>query len=242
MSHAPCRPRALLIAVSLLALAPALAGCVVAAAGAGAAGGYSVLGQELSPEQQVRDKAIAAEIRKNWGDYNQEVAHDLDATVYDGRVLVTGRVPQEAWRGEAVKRAWQAQGVKEVYDEIEVGADTHFMDEARDTTISSRLRSDLLFDKYIKSINFTVTTENGVVYIIGSARSQEELNRVTDYARNIANVRRVVSYIRIRSGAPPAPQAAGPTPAAASAIPTTAEDTPESASTPRAAIEVTPLK
>jgi osmotically-inducible protein OsmY len=242
VSHAPCRPRALLLAVSLLAGAPALAGCVVAAAGAGAAGGYSVLGQELSPEQQVRDKAIAAAIRQKWGDYNQEVAHDLNATVYDGRVLLTGRVPRQDWQAEAVKRAWQVEGVKEVYDEIEVGADTHFLDEARDAAISSRLRSDLLFDKYIKSINYTVTTENGVVYIIGSARSQEELNRVTDYARNIANVRRVVSYVRIRSGAPPPPQAAGASAMPAGAAGVAPEDTPPSAPTPRAAIEVTPLK
>lgn len=248
MPHAPSRFRAALLAATLLAAAPSLAGCIVAAAGAGAASGYSVFGQELGPDQQVKDVGIKAAIRDSWGKYNQEVAHDLDATVYNGRVLITGRVPNPDWRQEAVKLAWRADGVKEVYDEIEVGPDTHFMDEARDTVITTRLKNDMLFDQYIRSINYVVTTDDGIVYIIGTARSQQELNRVTDYARNIANVRRVVSYVRIRSGEPPAPVAAGgATPASAqpgtaSAAPAASADTPPGAPTPRAAIEVTPLK
>jgi len=198
--HAPSRLRALVLAGTLLAAAPSLAGCVVAAAGAGAAGGYAVLGQELSPEQQVKDAATRSVVVQSWGEYNQEVAHDLTATVYDGRVLITGRVPKEDWRQEAVKRAWKADGVKEVYNEIEVGPDTHFIDEARDTVISTRLRNDLLFDQYVKSINYT-----------------------------------------IRTGEPAAQTAAGgaaPPPAPAPA----AGDTPAGAPTPRAAIEVQPLK
>jgi osmotically-inducible protein OsmY len=239
--HAPSRLRAVVLAGTLMAAAPSLAGCIVAAAGAGAAGGYNVLGQELSPEQQVKDAATRAVIVQSWGDYDQEVAHDLTATVYDGRVLITGRVPKEEWRAEAVKRAWKADGVKEVYDEIEVGPDTHFMDEARDTAISVRLRNDLVFDQYVKSINYTIRTENGVVYIIGTARSQQELNRVTDYARNIPNVRRVVSYVRIRTGEPAAPVASGGASPAPAPAPS-AEDTPAGAPTPRAAVEVQPLK
>jgi osmotically-inducible protein OsmY len=157
-------------------------------------------------------------------------------------VLLTGRVPKEEWRDAAVKGAWRADGVKEVYNEIEVGPDTHFMDEARDTVISSRLRGDLIADGKVKSINMTVKTEDGVVYVIGSARSQDELDRVTNYARNIPNVRRVVSYVRIRTGAPPVAQtgAAAPPPTAAAPVPVADEAT--STPTPRAAIEVTPLK
>jgi osmotically-inducible protein OsmY len=239
VTHMPSRLRALLLAGTLLGVAPSLAGCVVAAAGAGVAGGYSILAQELSPEQQVRDASIKAVVKQSWGNYNQAVASDLTATVYDGRVLITGRVPQEEWRAEAVKRAWQAEGVKEVYNEIEVGADTHFMDEARDTLISTQLRNDLRFDTHIKSINYTVNTAAGVVYIIGSARGQRELDRVTDYARNTRNVRRVVSYVRIRTGEPATAQASSaPPPAPVSA----GEDTPPNAPTPRAGVEVTPLK
>src|SRR5579883_1308809 len=220
----------------MLAVLPALSGCIVAAAGAGAAGGYSVLGQEESAGDQLKDKTIAAQVSQSWDQYSHDLAHDLAATVYQSRVLITGRVPNEQMRQEAVQRTWKVDGVKEVYDEVEVGPDTHFADQARDTVISTRLRTDLLADSHIKSINYTVKTESGVVYIIGSARSQAELNRVTDYARNIPNVRRVVSYVRIRSGAPPAAQAtnaAAPAATSAPPPPAASEDTPVGAPTPR---------
>ena len=231
------RLRALLLVATVAATSAALSGCILAAAGAGAASGYAVLAQERAPGQQVNDTVIRTLVSQSWDQFKPDLAHDLDATVYEGRVLITGRVPSQEWRQEAMQRSWKVDGVKEVYDEIEVGPETHFSDEARDTVISTRLRNDLLFDSNIKSINYTVKTENGVVYVIGSARSQAELDLVTNYARNIANVRRVVSYVKIRTGdAQPAnaggnsaPPAATP---AAAAAPTT----------PRAQIEVTPLK
>jgi hypothetical protein len=33
---------------------------------------------------------------------------------------------------------------------------------------------------------------------MGIARSQPELDRVTAHARNVANVRRVISYVRVK--------------------------------------------
>src|SRR5713226_7722073 len=51
-------------------------------------------------------------------------------------------------------------------------------------------------------VNDTIDTVNGSVFLSGSARSQGELDKVTNYARNIPNVKRVVSYVRIRPGEP----------------------------------------
>jgi osmotically-inducible protein OsmY len=232
--------RALLLTTAAAGTAAPLSGCIVAAAGGAAAGGYQVLGQERAPGQQINDTALAALVSQSWGQFKPELAHDLDATVYQGGVLITGRVPSEDWRQEAVARTWKVDGVKDVYDEIEVGPDTHFTDEVRDAVISQRLKDDMIFDSQIKSINFTVRTENGVVYLLGTARSQDELNRVTDYARNIPNVRRVVSHMKIRTADTNASVGGDPaTPPAAAAPPPSAETAP---ATPRAQIDATPLK
>ena len=247
---ATARIRALLLTATLATALPSLGGCVLAVAGAAGAGAGYTFSQERSASDQLKDTAIRATVSQSWSQYSYDLAHDLEPTVYEGRVLITGRVPKEEWRQEAVQRTWKVDGVKEVYDEIEVGPETHFMDEARDTTVSTRLRNDILFDSQVKSVNYTIRTENGVVYIVGSARSQAELDRVTGYARNIPNVRRVVSYVRIRSGEPSQPVASsGAPPASAAAAPAPqsapvagGEDTPAGAPTPRASIEVTPLK
>jgi osmotically-inducible protein OsmY len=253
------RLRALLLAGTMLGALPALSGCLLPlAAAGGAAGGYATLGQERSPSDQLKDTEIRALISKSWDDYNPDMPHNLDATVYEGRVLLTGRLANEQLRQEAVQRAWKVNGVKEVYDEIEVGPETHFMDEARDTVISTRLKNDLVWDSQVKSINYTIKTEDGVVYIIGSARTRDEMDRVTGYARNIPNVRRVVSYVRVRPGDPsavpagsgpapaqaatsPAPVAATPSPAAANTGPT-ALTAPAEAPVQRSTIDVTPLR
>ncbi len=227
----------------------ALEGCILAAGAAGVGGGYA-LTQERSISSTVSDAGIHAAIGASWKDYNVKLSEDLDNTVYEGRVLLTGDVPSEAWRDEAVKRAWKIDGVKEVYDEIQVGPEEGFRQDVGDDTITSKLKAQLVADADVKSINYTITTVNGVVYVIGSARSQAELDRVVDHARNIANVRRVVSYVRIRTGEPPsaqpasappamAPGSAAP-PAPAAAAPT--EEPPITTPTPRQSIEVTPLK
>jgi osmotically-inducible protein OsmY len=252
------RLRALLLAGTLLAALPALSGCILAAAGAGAAGGYATLAQERSPGDQLKDTTIRSLISKSWDEYSPDMPHNLDAIVYEGRVLITGRLGNEQLRQEAVQRAWKVDGVKEVYDEIEVGPETHFMDEARDSVISTRLKNDLVWDSQVRSINYTIKTEDGVVYIIGSARTRDEMDRVTGYARNIPNVRRVVSYVRVRPGDPsavqagsgpaaapaatsPAPVAVKGTPAAANAAPT-ALSAPADAPVQRSTIDVTPLR
>jgi osmotically-inducible protein OsmY len=255
------RPRAdglcrLTVGLALgLAVLASQAACVPVIVGGAAAGGYAIA-QERSPEDQLKDVAIRAQISQSWKAYRPELAEDLDATVYIGRVLVTGRVPSEAWRDEAIRRAWRVEGVREVYNEVQVGPDAGFWQDARDTTVSTRLRAELVGDPYVRSVNYTVTTVEGVVYIIGSARSQEELNRVVNHARNMANVRRVVSYVRIRPGEPPRPEqpapvgnGAPPPPppppsyqAPAEPPPPNGAPPPDFTPTPRQSIEVTPLQ
>src|SRR5436189_191616 len=78
----------------------------------------------------------------------------------------------------------------------------------KDAWISSRLRTGLVFNASIRSVNYTIETVNKSVYLIGSARSQTELDEATTMARNTPDVKRVVSYVDIRPGVPVAAQPA----------------------------------
>jgi osmotically-inducible protein OsmY len=182
---------------ALLATGAVLSGCVVAAAGGGAVAGYAVVAEDLPPEQQMADYRIKAEVQGAWGQFNQELAHRLTATVFNGQVLITGRVPDRRWREEAVRRARGVAGVRRVFDQMATGPDTHFIDSARDTWIATELRGELIADLDIKSINYTIETNDGVVYIMGFARSQAELNRVVGHARTVAGVRRVTPFVTV---------------------------------------------
>ena len=240
-------------ALAVIGLAGAsLSGCILAIGAGAAGGGYAVAAQERSLKDTARDAGIQAAIAQSWKNYNLKLNDDLDCTVYEGRALLTGTVSSDDWRAEAVKRTWQVDGVKEVYDEIQVGPDEGFVQDMGDTTITSKLKTQLVADTDVREINYTITTVKGVVYVIGTARSQAELDRVVDHARNIGDVKRVVSYVRIRSGEPPQPETAssapapagGAAPAAAAAAPTPpgASDEDVTTPTPRQEIDVQPLK
>jgi len=175
------------------------------------------------------------------------MTHQLSLSVYDGRVLITGLVSNPEWKSEAVRLAWEVKGVKEVNGEIELAASQGIGDTARDEVITTRLRSAILLDGQIRSVNYTIDAVNGAVFLSGSARSQAELDKVTNYARNIPNVKRVVSYVRIRTGEPAAsgataaPGASQDSPQTAPAAPANTAPTPTTPGGP-AKIEVQPLQ
>jgi len=245
--------RSLLVAGIGLGALTLLSGCVAVVAAGGVAGGYTIA-QERGLEATAIDAGIKSQITKAWDRYNFDMSRNLDLTIYEGRVLISGRIPNADWRDEAVKRAWAVPGVKEVYNEIEIGPLQVTEEEVADTWISTQLRNDLIWDADVRSVNYLVTVTDHVVFLMGSARSQAELDRVVGYARIVPGVKRVVSYIRIRTGAPPEsqPQASGSPqqsapPSATSAPPPPASAPPPPASAPAPAgsgdrIEVQPLQ
>src|SRR5512146_743492 len=218
-----------------------LGGCVLAAVGGAAAGGYTLATQERSPQQMAQDAAIGAVAHKNWADYNADLARDLTATVYDGRLLITGIVPTAEWKEKAGQLATNIDGVKEVNNEGQVGQPTNLAQDARDNIVSNTLRAQLLADSQVRSTNFTGHTLNGIAYILGYARTTGERELVISYARNLANVSRVVSCIRVGDQLPA--RQTPPSTGASSGATTAPEPlSPAAAPTPRDTIEVTPLK
>ncbi|MDE1930507.1 MAG: BON domain-containing protein [Alphaproteobacteria bacterium] len=249
----------------LFGLPALLSGCLaVAAAGTGSSIGY-VATEDRSLQQNADDIVTCTQAIQLWAQFNTQLNDDLNCHTYDGRMLVTGNVPTEAWRDEAIKRAWQAKNVKEVYDEISVGAGAGFETNAHDAVTTQKLKAQLLADSDVRSNNYIVTTENRAVYIIGSAQTDAEKQRVIDRARALSGVRRVITYIRIDANAPTAttggpsstgtpagttentpppaaPQASPPAPVSSAPLPPGSNDTPPNAPTPRGDISVTPLQ
>lgn len=209
------RFRPVLWLVCIMALPLALGGCpavlVVGGVGAAAGGGYAAA-QERGINGAVDDFTVKTEIARVFLKTNPLIQQGVTTTVYDGRVLLAGRVDRPELKAEANRAASAVPGVRALYDEIEVAPQDGLWDEAKDAWITAQVRSELVLDRDVRSGNYTIDTENGSVYLIGSARSQSELDRATRVARVVPGVKRVVSYVEIRSGAPVAARPAGPGP------------------------------
>ena len=79
----------------------------------------------------------------------------------------------------------------------------------RDGWITTRIKSCLLFEKDLYSLNYTVETVNGVVYLTGVGQDEAEINRVAEVARNVGGVKKVVNHVKIK-GQEEAPDSAEP--------------------------------
>lgn len=181
--------------IALLLASSLLTGCIpLVAVGAGTAG--VAVAQEGGISAAVTDTTIKATINDLYYRHDQEMFQRVKMTVEQGRVLLTGVVQNPEHRVEAVRLAWQAKGVKQVINEIQVGAKRTIGDAASDTRITGQLKTQMLFYKDIQSINYSIDTVNGVVYLMGVAQDQKELNRVIRLAQKVDGVKQVVSYVK----------------------------------------------
>ncbi len=178
-------------------IAAALSGCAPAAVGAGATGA-TVAVQERGVSGAIADTGIRAQINHLWFQESERMYRYVNLQVWNRRALLTGVVPEPDMRRKAARLAWQADDVAEVINEIQVDenrADVKAF--AKDSWIAAQLKSQILFDTKIKSINYSIETVRGRIFLLGTARSQAELERVIDHARNLGNVKEVVSYVRV---------------------------------------------
>ena len=199
--------------LGIVGLPLTLGGCAGAllVALAGAAGGGYAAAQERGVDGAVSDLQIETNLESAFAAADPGLNEGITTTVYQGRVLLAGTVATPQMKASAVEIASRVSGIKGLYDNVELAPARATWDAGRDAWITARIRSELMLDPDIRSGNYTIDTQKGSVYLIGSARSQAELERATRIAQYIPGVKRVVSYVELRPGAPVAEQ---PIPAA----------------------------
>lgn len=166
------------------------------ATGVGAAVGIASA-KEGGLNAAVTDEQIRMTIKDLWFKKDLDIFAKLNLTVNQGRVLITGVIQKPEDRVEAVRLAWQAKGVKQVINEIRVGPMGGVDSYAKDSWITGQLRTRLTFEKYVQSINYSIETVRGTVYLMGVAQNQRELDRVIGIARKIQGVKEVISYVKL---------------------------------------------
>lgn len=173
-----------LILFGLVPLTLGLAGCV----------GISLNTQERPFARAVGDFSIQTQLNARLLAESASLFADVNITVIEGRVHLSGSVPTSDDRIAATRLAWATSNVREVANDIEVTNETDLFDVARDRWISAQIRARILTDGSIRDVNYTIDTQNRVVYVLGIAQSQDELDRVVAQARAVPEARRVVNH------------------------------------------------
>ena len=174
-------------------------GCVPAIL-AGGAYGVAATTSERGLGGTLDDVGIKTGVQKRWFEQDADLVKRLDVNVQEGRVLITGVARDAQQRLLASQGAWEVQGVKEVINEASIDGNMTLASASKDAWITTKLRTYLTFDSDIAGRNYTIETVNSVIYLMGYARSQDELSRVTAHANTISGVSKVVSYVRVGNG------------------------------------------
>tara|TARA_B100001027_G_scaffold212821_1_gene182627 strand:+ start:581 stop:1183 length:603 start_codon:yes stop_codon:yes gene_type:complete len=174
-----------------------LNGCTQAIVGGATSGGI-ILVQERSAKQAGIDILIKTQIEESMFSRNYDnLFSKIRVLVYEGKVLLVGTVKEEKLINEAETIAWDKKNVLEVANYIVIGKND-LVDYIKDTRISIELKAKLLTDSEISEVNFTNTTENRNLFIMGIARDQNELEKVLKHAAEIAGVKKVINLIVLK--------------------------------------------
>ena len=195
MTHASLNSKLLII--SLVLLAPLFTGCTTLV-GAGATVGVAAY-QERGIKGRAKDLKIEALILEQFIKAGLKLTTTIGVDVYEGRVLLTGASKNTKITDQAVKIAWKINGVKNVINEIQVGHSSNISNFAQDAWITTQVKSNMTLDSTIYSINYTIETVNGTVYLIGIAQNKKELDDVKNHASKTKFVRNVISHVRIKN-------------------------------------------
>ena len=123
---------------------------------------------------------------------------NIDTSVVEGMVLLTGVVKNQERRIEAVKIVWEVEGVKEVINEIEIGDKTSIKEYANDVWITTQIKALAAKDIGLRAISYNVETIRGKVFLAGITSRPEQLETLVNITKSVKGVKDVVNYVVIK--------------------------------------------
>ncbi|WP_374373711.1 BON domain-containing protein [Dongia sp.] len=154
--------------------------------------------QERGLVTGVDDNLIWVGINERLFRKDADLFQKVSLQVHEGRVLLTGFVQKPEHRVLASELAWQARGVREVDNQIQLGPSLNVGDYSEDAWLIARLRVKLMADAQVRANNYSIDCIRSTIYLTGVAQDAAELQRVIDHARDVAYVDAVVSRVRLQ--------------------------------------------
>jgi osmotically-inducible protein OsmY len=187
----------------LLWLLPALllqGGCAAPLLIGGAAATGMVVAKDRRTAGTIVDDerielAVLSEVAKE-----QELSegNHLNVTSYNGIVLLTGEVGDEALGKRIVAIATRVPKVREVRNALRFAPPSTASERSHDTVITTRVKSRLVADESVDGTAIKVVSENATVYLMGLVNRNEADNAVavTRSTEGVQRIVKVFEYVR----------------------------------------------
>ena len=145
----------------------------------------------------IDDTSIAIGIKEKLFMYDASLLGKINVNVEKGKVLLTGRVKDQAALIEVIRLAWMQKNVQEVINEIAINESFNIKTFAEDKLIQAQIISKVFTDQNIKKLKYNFEVQNKVIYILGITSDINEFERVKTHARSIKGVFDIISYVDI---------------------------------------------
>lgn len=184
------RPSAVLpaIALALSLLTSGCAGLIVA----GAAGTALVATDRRSVGAQADDTAVELKVSQQAASVHGDRAH-ISVTSYNGIVLLTGEVPDQAAKDAMTAYARSTDRVRSVQNELVVAPPSELGSRSNDAYTTSVVKTRFLAEakNAFSPTHVKVVTDRRVVYLMGIVR-RAEADAAARIAASTTGVERVV--------------------------------------------------
>lgn len=156
-------------------------------------GTYGVPMTERTIPQRLLDRSIEHTVKINvYGlQENLQQTSRMSIDSFNSKVLLTGEVPTEAIKAEISKVVSSMPDVRQVYNELTVGASKGYSATVQDGFITSKLMAKVATGNGIKASQIKAVTNNGVVYIMGRMTPTQQ-SRLIDIANNTVGITELV--------------------------------------------------
>lgn len=167
-----------------------LQGCVPLIIGAGVGAGIMVADDRRSSGTMLEDQTIEIKasnrINEQFGDQVR-----VNVTSFNRYVLVAGTVPSEQVKGEVEMVVLEVPNVRNVQNELAIAGGSSLMSRSNDGLLTSRVKSRLVQSKDVGANHIKISTDSGVVYLMGLV-TRAEAEEAAQVAATTGGVQRVV--------------------------------------------------
>ena len=145
----------------------------------------------------IDDATIKVQIAQKFISAEENLFLNIDTSVIQGRVLLTGIVDTQEIRIDAVRKVWEVNGVQEVINEIEVGDKTTIKEYGQDLWITTQIKGLAAKNLGLRGLGFNFETIKGKVYIAGITSNKQQLDTLINSIKTVKGVKEIVNYVVI---------------------------------------------
>lgn len=143
---------------------------------------------------EVIEQTVYYDIKKAFSEQQDKNSH-ISVTSYDGKVLLSGEVPNYATKELAGRTARSSTDVASVVNELAVMPTTSATQRLSDSLLATKVRTALIGTKQVSLNQMKVTVDRGIVYLMGIVTEQE--SRIA--AKRVSEVSGVVRVVKLFS-------------------------------------------